>query len=107
MYKLGFYVPASHLDVVKAALFAAGAGHVGKYENCCWQVLGQGQFRPLAGSTPFLGTQGELEQVPEYRVEMICNDEKVKAVVMALRSVHPYEQPAWDLVELETELPDS
>ena len=107
MYKLGFYVPASHLDVVKTALFAAGAGRVGKYENCCWQILGQGQFRPLAGSTPFLGTQGELEQVPEYRVEMICNDEKVKAVVLALRSAHPYEQPAWDLVKLVTELPDS
>jgi len=107
LYKLGFYVPASHLDVVKAALFAAGAGHVGKYENCCWQVLGQGQFRPLAGSTPFLGTPGELEQVPEYRVEMICDDAEVKAVVVALLGVHPYEQPAWDLVELVTELPDS
>lgn len=107
MYKLGFYVPASHLDVVKTALFAAGAGRIGKYENCCWQVLGQGQFRPLAGSTPFLGTPGELEQVPEYRVEMICDDEEVKAVVMALLGVHPYEQPAWDLVELVTELPDS
>lgn len=105
MYKLGFYVPESHLDAVKQALFAAGAGRSGDYENCCWQVLGQGQFRPLAGSAPFLGEQGELDSVPEYRVEMICSDDTVKAVVVALRSAHPYEQPAWDLVKLVTEPP--
>ena len=70
MYKLCFYVPESHLEAVKAAVFAAGAGRIGNYDSCCWEVLGQGQFRPLTGSDPFIGRQGEVERVAEYRVEM-------------------------------------
>lgn len=54
MYKLCFYVPESHLDVVKQAVFAAGGGRIGAYDSCCWQSLGQGQFRPLDGSQPYL-----------------------------------------------------
>jgi hypothetical protein len=71
VYTLFFYVPESHLEVVKDAVFAAGAGTIGDYQNCCWQVLGQGQFRPMAGSQPFIGEQGQLEQVAEWRVEMV------------------------------------
>lgn len=55
MYTLFFYVPQSHLDCVKDAVFAAGAGAMGDYQHCCWQVLGQGQFRPMPGSQPFIG----------------------------------------------------
>ncbi|MEJ2533810.1 MAG: NGG1p interacting factor NIF3 [Halioglobus sp.] len=105
MYKLCFYVPATHLEAVKAAVFAAGAGRFGDYDSCCWQVLGQGQFRPLAGSDPFLGRQGEVEQVEEYRVEMVCERAVVGAAVAAMKQAHPYEEPAWDVVELVTELP--
>ena len=105
MYKLGFYVPESHLEPVKAAVFAAGAGRIGEYDHCCWQVKGQGQFRPLAGSDPFLGTQGKVESVEEYRVEVVCADECARDVVEAMREAHPYEEPAWDLVQLVTELP--
>ena len=106
MYKLCFYVPATHLGAVKAAVFAAGAGRIGDYDSCCWQVLGQGQFRPLAGSDPFLGRQGEVEQVEEYRVEMVCERAVVGAAVAAMKQAHPYEEPAWDVVELVTELPE-
>jgi hypothetical protein len=106
VYKLCFYVPASHLESVKAAVFATGAGRVGDYDNCSWQVLGMGQFRPLAGSKPFLGQQDELEQVDEYRVEMVCAAQYVKAAIMALQAAHPYEEPAWDVVALVSELPD-
>jgi hypothetical protein len=106
VYKLCFYVPVSHLESVKAAVFAAGAGRVGDYDNCSWQVLGKGQFRPLAGSKPFVGQQDELAQVDEYRVEMVCAAQYVKAVVMALQEAHPYEEPAWDVVVLVSELPD-
>ena len=105
MYKLCFYVPATHLEAVKAAVFAAGAGRIGDYDSCCWQVLGQGQFRPLAGSDPFIGRQGEVEQVAEYRVEMVCDRAVVGAAVAAMKQAHPYEEPAWDVVELVTELP--
>ena len=106
MYKLCFYVPATHLDAVKEAVFAAGAGRIGDYDSCCWQVLGQGQFRPLAGSDPFLGRQGEVEQVEEYRVELVCERAVVRAAVAAMKRAHPYEEPAWDVVELVTELPN-
>ena len=105
MYKLGFYVPESHLELVKTAVFAAGAGRIGDYDHCCWQVKGQGQFRPLAGSDPFLGTQGKVESVEEYRVEVVCADDCATDAVNAMRAAHPYEEPAWDLVQLVTDLP--
>lgn len=101
MYKITFYVPESHLEVVKAALFAAGAGRVGAYECCAWQVKGQGQFRPLAGSNPFIGRQDILETVDEYKVELVCDDASIKAAVAALRQAHPYEEPAYDVVLLQ------
>ena len=100
MYKLTVYIPEPHLEAVKEALFAAGAGRYAAYDRCCWQVLGQGQFRPLAGSAPFIGRDGVEERVLEYRVEMICEDEAVDAVTRALRAAHPYEEPAFDFVRL-------
>lgn len=105
MYKLGFYVPESHLEAVKAACFATGAGRIGVYEHCCWQTAGEGQFRPMPGSQPFIGSQGQLERVAEFRVEMVCAANCARAVVAAMIAAHPYEEPAWDLVALVTELP--
>ncbi|WP_346839349.1 YqfO family protein [Microbulbifer sp. SAOS-129_SWC] len=101
MYKLCIYIPATHVETVKQALFAAGAGRIGDYDCCCWQVKGQGQFRPLDGSQPFIGQAGTVEQVEEYRVEMVCADNLVDAVLVALRSAHPYEEPAFDLWRLD------
>ena len=106
MFKLCFYVPTSHLEEVKAAVFAAGAGQIGDYDSCCWQVLGEGQFRPLAGSQPYLGRQGDVEEVAEYRVEMVCESRFIKAAVAAMLASHPYEEPAWDVVALVTRLPE-
>lgn len=103
MYKLVFFVPESHLELVKAAVFAAGAGAIGNYDQCCWQAKGVGQFRPLANSNPFIGQAHQLEQVDEYRVEMVCDDSLIKSAVAALRAAHPYEEPAidvWQLAEL-------
>lgn len=87
--------------MVKQALFEAGAGKIGNYDSCCWQTLGTGQFRALEGSEPFLGQQGVVEQVEEYKLEMVCDDQFIKAVLTALRAAHPYEEPAFDLVKLE------
>ena len=100
MYKLVFFVPESHLDSVKTAVFSAGAGSIGRYDQCCWQVLGQGQFRPSAGAIPFIGLEGQLKSLPEYRVEMVCADDFISAVVVALRAAHPYEEPAYDVWRL-------
>lgn len=102
MMKLCFYVPVTYLEAVKSAVFAAGAGRIGDYEHCAWQVVGQGQFRPLAGSNPFIGAQDQLETLEEYRVEMVCDDHCIVAVVAALRAAHPYEEPAFDVVRLES-----
>lgn len=100
MYKLCFYVPESHLEVVKAAVFEAGAGRIGNYDSCCWQALGQGQFRPLAGSQPFLGGVGALEHVPEWKVELVVADEIIHDAVKALKASHPYETPAFEVWRL-------
>lgn len=100
MYKLCFYVPESHLESVKAAVFATGAGRIGDYDSCCWQVAGEGQFRPLEGSRPFLGSRDQIEQVPEFRVELVCDEQTIKPAINALYAAHPYEEPAWDAVAL-------
>lgn len=101
MFKLVFFVPVSHLEEVKAAIFATGAGRIGDYEHCAWEVLGQGQFRPLMGSNPFIGSQGSLEIVAEYRVELVCKESLIPAAIAALRASHPYEEPAFDVTRLE------
>jgi hypothetical protein len=100
MYKLGFYVPETHLEQLKQALFAAGAGRIGNYDSCCWQTLGQGQFRALDGSKPFVGQQEQVETVAEYRVELVCEEALLRLVLAALRQAHPYEEPAFDVVKL-------
>ena len=105
MYKIVFYVPESHLQLVKQAIFDSGAGKIGNYDQCCWQVLGQGQFRPLAGAQPFIGEvsleqSAPAEEVMEYRVELVCEDDLIQQAITALRQAHPYEEPAFDVWQL-------
>jgi hypothetical protein len=100
MYKLCFYVPESHLEESKNAVFAAGGGRVGAYDSCCWQALGQGQFRPLPGSQAFMGQVGRLEQVAEWKVELVVADELIHDAVKALKKAHPYETPAFEVWRL-------
>ncbi|RRJ85292.1 YqfO family protein [Aestuariirhabdus litorea] len=97
MYKIAFFVPESHLEAVKEALFAAGAGTLGDYARCAWQIRGEGQFMPLAGADPFTGSPGVLERVPEFKVEMVCADDCIATAVAALRQAHPYETPAYEV----------
>lgn len=100
VYKLAFFVPPSHVEVVKAAVFAAGGGRIGDYDCCAWQVLGQGQFRPLDGSQPFIGQTGVVEQVEEWRVELVVADELIQSAVAALKHSHPYQTPAYEVWQL-------
>jgi hypothetical protein len=101
MYQIVFFVPETHLEQVKDALFNKGAGKYHNYDRCSWEVLGQGQFRPLQGSNPFLGTMGKLEKTREYRVEMVCQDDVVVDIIHELLRVHPYEEPAYSVVKME------
>ena len=94
-YRIDVYVPGTHADAVKSAMFAAGAGRLGNYDSCCFQICGTGQFRPLDGANPYLGTAGQVEQVTEWKLEMVCPEERLRAVITALRGAHPYETPSY------------
>jgi len=95
LVQLVFYVPVDHAEPVKNAIFAAGGGRIGNYDCCCWQTLGTGQFRPLPGSQPFIGSTGSEEHVPELRVELVVPETALAAVLAALLAAHPYETPAY------------
>lgn len=102
MYKFVFFVPDSHVESIKEAIFVAKGGTIGNYSHCAWQVLGEGQFKPLAGSNPFSGEIDTLKKVPEWRVELIVDTHYIHAVVAAMKTAHPYETPAYDIVKLES-----
>ena len=102
MYKICFYVPASHLSEVKESLFKAGAGRIGNYAACAWQTLGEGQFKPLADSQPYLGQAGELQIEAEYKVELVCEANCLSSAIKALIATHPYEEPAYQYWEVNT-----
>lgn len=97
MYKICVFIPQSHLEQVKTALFESGAGQIGDYDHCCWQTLGSGQFRPSENSQPFIGRNGVIEIVAEYKVEMVCDDKRIKAAIAAMKQAHPYEEPAYEV----------
>ncbi len=95
---LVFYVPLEQTDEVLAALFEVGAGAIGDYRECAFVQPGMGQFRPVAGAHPTLGSVGEVEHVAENRVELTFPRTLRATVVRALRAAHPYEEPAFHIV---------
>ena len=98
--KLVTFVPDKHAPALIDALAAAGAGSIGPYDRCAWTVHGTGTFRPGPTATPTIGAPGRVERVEEVRVEMVLPRSRRTAVVAALRSAHPYEEPAFDVIEL-------
>lgn len=101
MYKFIFFVPDSHVESVKEAIFAANGGKIGQYSHCAWQVLGEGQFKPLAGSNPYSGEINTIKKVPEWRVELVVDIRYIQAAVDAMKKAHPYETPAYDVIRVE------
>ena len=101
IYKISFYAPIDQVDTIKNAMFAAGAGKLGNYSHCAWQVLGEGQYQPLEGSTPYQGSTHHIEKALEYKVEMICHADYIHDVMKAFRKVHPYEEPAYQVIRVE------
>jgi dinuclear metal center YbgI/SA1388 family protein len=98
--KLVTFVPHDDASRVIDALAAAGAGRIGDYDRCAWTATGIGTFRPGAGANPTIGSVGDIEEVPETRVEMVLPRSARTAVLDALYSAHPYEEPAFDLFEM-------
>lgn len=86
---------------IRSAMFSAGAGQIGDYSQCSWSVAGIGQFLPHEGATPAIGTVGAVEKVAEDRLEMVAPRSRRAAVLAGLRSAHPYEEPAFDIVALQ------
>ena len=100
-YKVVVFVPWTALDVVRAAMARAGAGVIGAYDWCSFAVKGRGTFRGSETSSPVVGQAGRLEEVPEWRLEMVAGAGVVKAVVAAMKAAHPYEEVAYDVYRLE------
>lgn len=95
MVKIEFYVPETHLEVVKNAMFAKGAGVFQGYQQCAWQTEGLGQFLAKTGSQPYIGEIEAVTFVKEFKVEMICAEAILNTVITALIEAHPYEVPAY------------
>lgn len=98
--KLGVSVPLSHADIVRAALGSAGAGKVGNYEFCSFSMRGIGRFRGNEHSNPVIGQKEVLEAVEEEWIEVICEFVKLPEIIAALKAVHPYEEPTYDVIPL-------
>jgi dinuclear metal center YbgI/SA1388 family protein len=94
------FVPGPAADAVRSAVFAAGAGQIGDYSHCSWTVTGSGQFLPAVGATPAIGAVGSLQRLPEDRVEVIAPAAIRDRVLAAMRSAHPYQEPAFDVFAL-------
>ncbi|RHW41034.1 Nif3-like dinuclear metal center hexameric protein [Neobacillus notoginsengisoli] len=99
--KLAVFVPVDHADAVRKAIGSAGAGAIGEYSFCSFSSEGTGRFLPGEGTNPFIGQQGQIEEVEEVKVETIIPDRLVKKVISAMLKAHPYEEPAYDLYPLE------
>ena len=98
--KLVWFVPREALDATRAAVFAAGAGRIGKYERCSWYVAGTGTFLAGEGSDPAVGEPGREQRLAELRVESVVPDDRLERVLAALRDAHPYEEVALDVYPL-------
>jgi dinuclear metal center YbgI/SA1388 family protein len=106
LVKLAVFVPAGHVERVTAAMAERGAGIIGEYESCSFRLDGKGTFRGSEKSKPFRGKPQQLEEVEETRLEMIVPRARVNTVVAALKTVHPYEEVAYDLYTLENTNPN-
>lgn len=108
--QLAVFVPADKAPAVRQAMAEAGAGDYGNYKACSFTAHGEGAFTPQQGSHPAIGSVLVPERVEECRVEMLCAPDKLTGVVEAMKKAHPYEQPAYQIVEnqaVKAQVPDT
>lgn len=101
MYKIFVTAPESHTDSIIKAMSDSGAGVIGSYTHCAFITKGFGNFTPSDTAKPFVGQIGEMNREPEDKIEMICPKEKLDLVIQAIKSVHPYESPTIDVIEIQ------
>jgi len=105
--KVVTFVPHSHAEVVREAMFAAGGGHIGAYDQCSFSHGGEGTFRAGAGTTPYVGSLGEQHREAETRIEMVVERWNLGRVVASMKRVHPYEEVAHDVIMLDNTHPSA
>ena len=98
--KLVWFVPEEALDSTRSAVFEAGGGRIGDYERCSWYTAGTGTFFGADSTSPAVGESGREERIPEYRVETVVPEGRIRDAVVALRLSHPYEEPAYEVYPL-------
>ncbi len=103
LLKLVTFVPHSHADMLRQALFDAGAGNIGNYDCCSYNVEGYGSFRAGEQAQPFVGKKNEIHKEPELRIEVILPALRQAKIITALLHTHPYEEPAFDIYPLRNE----
>ena len=101
--KIVVFVPKTHTDIVRQAMGGAGAGKIGNYSHCSYSGNGIGRYIPTKNAKPFIGEVGKSEEVIEERIECICDKDKAKEVISAMRKVHPYDEVAFDIYSLISE----
>lgn len=102
LYKLFTYVPTAHAAMLQEALFAAGAGAIGNYDECSFATEGVGTFKPNANAQPTIGVAGgERESVAEIKLEVLVSLDKKGQILNALFAAHPYEEVAYELIALQ------
>lgn len=101
LYKLVFYTPQNKHEQVLEKVLSSGAGHIGNYDNCSFNIEGTGTFRALEGTNPFVGKQGELHKESEIRSEIVFPSHIKSAVISSLLNAHPYEEVAYDIFKIE------
>jgi len=98
--KIQTYCPKGSVDNVRLAIGKAGGGIIGNYTYCAFLSEGKGYFLPMEGSNPTIGKQGEIEKVAEVKIEFVCEQNKVKSVIEAIKKAHPYEEVPIDIFQL-------
>ena len=98
--KLEIFIPETHLEPLRKALLAVDAGHIGNYDGCLSYSRVTGCWRPLEGTTPYSGEEGEFCSEPELKVEVTCRTERVEETLTAVKAVHPYEEPVINVIPL-------
>lgn len=101
--QLSVFVPKDHSEQLKEALFVAGAGNIGFYDECSFTLNGNGTFRPIEGSNPFSGQQNIRENADEDMISVIFEGYKLGQIISAMKSVHPYEEVAHQIYNLDNE----
>ena len=100
VYKLEIFLPESHFEAVREALWSVDAGHIGNYDRCLSWSRVYSCWRPLEGTAPYDGREGELSQTEEIKIEVCCRSEWLAETVKAIKSAHPYEEPVINILPL-------